>query len=107
MRAIVATCGAVVTLWALGAAQALAQSPAEQALQSALGQGIQRAGSSSGAYVVDLDTGQPLFSVRPGTGRLPASVEKIYTTSTALLRLGSAATLSTTVFGTGSLDPNG
>ena len=41
--------------------------------------------------MVDLDTGQTLFSQAPNTGRLPASVEKLYTTSTALLRLGPDA----------------
>ena len=39
--------------------------------------------------------------------RLPASVEKLYTTSTALLRFGPTATLSTTVWGQGSLSPTG
>jgi D-alanyl-D-alanine carboxypeptidase/D-alanyl-D-alanine-endopeptidase (penicillin-binding protein 4) len=36
---------------------------------------------------------------------MPASVEKLYTTSTALLRFGPTATLTTSIWGTGSLDP--
>jgi D-alanyl-D-alanine carboxypeptidase/D-alanyl-D-alanine-endopeptidase (penicillin-binding protein 4) len=38
---------------------------------------------------------------------MPASVEKLYTTSTALLRMGPAATLSTTVLGVGAVNPQG
>jgi D-alanyl-D-alanine carboxypeptidase/D-alanyl-D-alanine-endopeptidase (penicillin-binding protein 4) len=64
-------------------------------------------GSSSGAYVVDLNTGQTLFSVSPSTGRLPASLEKIYTTSTALLGLGPTQTFTTSVLGVGSFGPSG
>jgi D-alanyl-D-alanine carboxypeptidase/D-alanyl-D-alanine-endopeptidase (penicillin-binding protein 4) len=65
------------------------------------------AGSHSGAYVVDLTTDQTLFSERSSTGRLPASVEKLYTTSTALLRYGPGATFRTRVLGVGSLDEGG
>jgi D-alanyl-D-alanine carboxypeptidase/D-alanyl-D-alanine-endopeptidase (penicillin-binding protein 4) len=38
---------------------------------------------------------------------MPASVEKLYTTSTALMRLGPAATLTTSVWGTGSVSATG
>jgi serine-type D-Ala-D-Ala carboxypeptidase/endopeptidase (penicillin-binding protein 4) len=48
-----------------------------------------------------------LFSSAPGVGRLPASVEKLYTTTTALLRFGAGATLTTKVLGAGTLDANG
>jgi D-alanyl-D-alanine carboxypeptidase/D-alanyl-D-alanine-endopeptidase (penicillin-binding protein 4) len=64
---------------------------------------MRAAGRSSGAYVVDLNTGQSLFSTAAGTGRLPASVEKLYTTSTALLRFGPNATLTTSILGRGVL----
>ncbi len=64
-------------------------------------------GGASGALVVDLSTGQTLFSDQAGTGRLPASVEKVYTTSTALLRFGPAGTLTTTVLGKGWLGRRG
>ena len=46
------------------------------------------AGAGSGALVVDLATGQELYASRPDARRTPASVEKLYTSSTALLRLG-------------------
>jgi D-alanyl-D-alanine carboxypeptidase/D-alanyl-D-alanine-endopeptidase (penicillin-binding protein 4) len=107
VRAFLATCGAVAALLAISPAGAGAQSAAEHALQTALGQGMQRAGGSSGALVVDLGTGQTLFSASAGTGRLPASVEKLYTTSAALLRWGPNATLSTNVLGAGTLDSAG
>ncbi len=66
-----------------------------------------RIGGASGAYVVDLSTGETLYSAAAAVDRLPASVEKLYTTSTALLRLGPTATLTTSVWGVGSLDPTG
>ena len=42
----------------------------------------------SGAYVRDLDTGATLFARGENIARPPASVEKLYTSATALLRLG-------------------
>ncbi len=109
MRVLLATLGAFCVLLAGTAAVAGAQSPpsAERTLSKALQKGLGQAGSQSGAYVLDLTTGQVLFSQAANTGRLPASVEKLYTTSTALLRLGPTATFSTSLLGTGSRDPNG
>jgi D-alanyl-D-alanine carboxypeptidase/D-alanyl-D-alanine-endopeptidase (penicillin-binding protein 4) len=102
---LVAVLAAGVALLA-GPAGALAASP-QQALKKALRAGIRAAGSSSGAYVVDLSTGSPLYGYKAGIGRLPASVEKLYTTSTALLRFGPSATLTTQVLGVGSVDATG
>jgi D-alanyl-D-alanine carboxypeptidase/D-alanyl-D-alanine-endopeptidase (penicillin-binding protein 4) len=76
-----------------GAAPALAFSEAD--LRAALAKEMRHAGSGSGAYVADLDSGRQLFARRADTARIPASVEKLYTTSSALLRLGPAATLRT------------
>jgi D-alanyl-D-alanine carboxypeptidase/D-alanyl-D-alanine-endopeptidase (penicillin-binding protein 4) len=87
-------------------ARALAATP-QQTLARALAAGINDAGSASGALVVDLTTGQTLYSYKPTTGRLPASVEKLYTTSTALLRLGPSATLTTRVLGVGYRNSKG
>jgi D-alanyl-D-alanine carboxypeptidase/D-alanyl-D-alanine-endopeptidase (penicillin-binding protein 4) len=78
--------------------------PASTALSSlkrSLNAGMRQAGQYSGAYVVDLTTGTELFSHNANTPRLPASVEKLYTTSTALTRFGANANLSTTVLGSG------
>ncbi len=94
-----------------GPASALAagsrKATAQQTLQQALNGGVNAAGSASGVYVVDLNTGKQLYAYKAGTGRLPASVEKLYTTSTALLRMGPNATLTTRVFGTGFLSTRG
>lgn len=76
---------------------------AGSALTTALNRGITEAGKQSSAYVVDLNTGKVLFSARAQTPRLPASVEKLYTTSTALLRFGPSGTLNTSVYGSGGL----
>jgi len=80
---------------------------AQRSVTRALNSGMRAAGRASGAYVVDLSTGQTLFSASAGTGRLPASVEKLYTTSTALLRFGPNATLTTSVLGRGTLTASG
>ncbi|HWE33191.1 MAG TPA: D-alanyl-D-alanine carboxypeptidase/D-alanyl-D-alanine-endopeptidase [Solirubrobacteraceae bacterium] len=88
------------------AAANAAASP-QRTLTRALDRGVKSAGSSSGAYVVDLTTGQQLYSYKSTVGRLPASVEKLYTTSTALLRFGPNGTFQTRVYGVGSLDATG
>jgi D-alanyl-D-alanine carboxypeptidase/D-alanyl-D-alanine-endopeptidase (penicillin-binding protein 4) len=78
--------------------------PASSALSSlkrSLNVGMRQAGNYSGAYVVDLTAGTELFSHNANTPRLPASVEKLYTTTTALTRFGANANLSTTVLGSG------
>jgi D-alanyl-D-alanine carboxypeptidase/D-alanyl-D-alanine-endopeptidase (penicillin-binding protein 4) len=103
------TWGAVALLLAATPAVASAQrSPAAlHALKSALRSGMRQIGGASGAYVVDMTTGQTLFSRNAGVGRMPASVEKLYTTSTALLELGPQATLTTSVLGVGTQDSTG
>jgi D-alanyl-D-alanine carboxypeptidase/D-alanyl-D-alanine-endopeptidase (penicillin-binding protein 4) len=91
---------AAASRWA-HASQATAA--AQRTLGTALSQGLGAVGGASGAYVVDMTTGQPLFSFAATTGRMPASVEKVYTTSTALLRLGPNSNLTTAVLGKGWL----
>jgi serine-type D-Ala-D-Ala carboxypeptidase/endopeptidase (penicillin-binding protein 4) len=107
MRVFLGTLAAVLILLAGTAAGAAGQPSPQAALQQALNPLMGDMGSSSGAYVVDLNTGQVLYSVAADTGRLPASVEKIYTTSTALLRLGPTATFATSILGVGSQNPEG
>ena len=109
MRVFLATLGATLALLAGTAVQAAAQTtpPSQRALQRALKQGLGKTGHQTGAIVADLTSGQTLFSQAPNTVRLPASVEKLYTTSTALLRLGPNATFTTSILGVGSRDPNG
>jgi D-alanyl-D-alanine carboxypeptidase/D-alanyl-D-alanine-endopeptidase (penicillin-binding protein 4) len=66
-----------------------------------------RAGTSSGAYVYDLTTNRPVFALRDGVGRAPASVEKLFTSVALLSKLGPDARLHTGVLGTGSLGSGG
>jgi D-alanyl-D-alanine carboxypeptidase/D-alanyl-D-alanine-endopeptidase (penicillin-binding protein 4) len=100
---------AVALLWlhpvAAGAAvrHARAHVSSAAALTNSLNQSMQRVGSASGAYVQDLTTGGQLYADNAHVGRLPASVEKLYTTSTALLRFGTGTRLSTQVLGAGQL----
>jgi D-alanyl-D-alanine carboxypeptidase/D-alanyl-D-alanine-endopeptidase (penicillin-binding protein 4) len=109
MRLFLATLGAASVLLAGTAAAAGAQSvpPAQRSLQRALHRGFAKTGHQTSAYVLDLTTGQVLYSQAPNTGRLPASVEKLYTTSTALLQLGPTATFTTSILGVGSRDSQG
>src|SRR5438270_5203163 len=110
MRVFWATLGATAALGAAiaGAAEAQSSPGAQRALRRTLTGDMRQVGGASGAYVADLSTGsQPLFSVASRVGRMPASVEKLYTTSTALLRFGPRATLPTTVLGRGFRGPSG
>jgi serine-type D-Ala-D-Ala carboxypeptidase/endopeptidase (penicillin-binding protein 4) len=74
------------------------------ALRARLGRDMSRAGTFAGAYVQDLDTGAVLYARRDTVPRPPASVEKLYTTSTALLRFGPQAALRTQVLAAGAVD---
>jgi D-alanyl-D-alanine carboxypeptidase/D-alanyl-D-alanine-endopeptidase (penicillin-binding protein 4) len=88
-----------------GAAPASAYDAAD--LRSTLAREMRAANPSSGAYVRDLDAGIDLFALRASTARVPASVEKLYTTATALLRLGPAGTLDTRAVSDGAVDADG
>jgi D-alanyl-D-alanine carboxypeptidase/D-alanyl-D-alanine-endopeptidase (penicillin-binding protein 4) len=76
-------------------------------LDETVARGLARAGGISGGYVLDTATGRTLAAVRADTPRIPASVNKLWTTSTALLRFGPSATLQTRVLGVGTLDDAG
>jgi serine-type D-Ala-D-Ala carboxypeptidase/endopeptidase (penicillin-binding protein 4) len=77
------------------------------AVQSDLARQMQISGARSSAYVYDLTSKQPLFALRDTALRPPASVQKLYTATAALARLGPTAQLSTTVLGIGQLSPTG
>jgi D-alanyl-D-alanine carboxypeptidase/D-alanyl-D-alanine-endopeptidase (penicillin-binding protein 4) len=98
---------ALVLLAASGAVPAGATASPLSSLRSALRRDISHAGGSDGALIVDRTTGRTLFSRNPNVRRLPASVEKLYTTTTALLRYGPQARLRTAVYGIGSLSSTG
>ncbi|HEX3434908.1 MAG TPA: D-alanyl-D-alanine carboxypeptidase/D-alanyl-D-alanine-endopeptidase [Solirubrobacteraceae bacterium] len=96
----------------LGVFSAASAAPAGAAvslpsLQRDLTHQLQISGTRSSGYAYDISARQALFSVRDTAMRPPASVEKLYTATTALQRLGPTATLSTTVLGTGQLGPTG
>jgi serine-type D-Ala-D-Ala carboxypeptidase/endopeptidase (penicillin-binding protein 4) len=76
-------------------------------VQSDLTHQLRIAGSGSSAYVYDISAKQPLFSERDTAMRPPASVEKLYTATSALQRLGASTRLSTSVLGSGRLGPGG
>lgn len=100
------TCLLAVAVAILGGA-APAQAFDRAALGAALSRAIRPAAPFSGAYVRDLDTGATLFARGENIARPPASVEKLYTSATALLRLGPATTLATKISGDGAMDTLG
>jgi D-alanyl-D-alanine carboxypeptidase/D-alanyl-D-alanine-endopeptidase (penicillin-binding protein 4) len=99
MRRAVLILLAVVLLLPAGAAQA--------SLKSSLTRYMRLAGSQSGAYVVNLSTGERAFAWRAGTPRILASNTKLFTSSAALARFGTEGTLGTEVLGDGDLEDDG
>jgi D-alanyl-D-alanine carboxypeptidase/D-alanyl-D-alanine-endopeptidase (penicillin-binding protein 4) len=75
-----------------------ARAAGKAATARALGAQMASAGPSSGALAVDLDTGETIYRLRAETPRMPASVEKLYTSATALERFGPSGRLATTVY---------
>ena len=103
-----------LTLWLclplilmLGSAPAAPAAGGLAAVQSDLAGQLRAAGPYDGAYVYDLTAHRVLFSERASTMRPPASVEKLYTATALLERLGPEYRLSTTVYGAGHLAPGG
>ena len=86
---------ALLALAALLAGAAPAAAISEATLQSTIAREMAKAPAASGAYLRDMDTGVELYALRENAVRIPASVEKLFTTSAALLRLGPSATLTT------------
>jgi D-alanyl-D-alanine carboxypeptidase/D-alanyl-D-alanine-endopeptidase (penicillin-binding protein 4) len=103
MARIALLAAALLALLAPTAAQAAGPAKTKRILS----QQMAHAGSGSGAYVVDMDTGRALFADAPDTPRVPASVEKLYTSAAALLRYGTEGVLTTTVHGDLAPDPLG
>jgi D-alanyl-D-alanine carboxypeptidase/D-alanyl-D-alanine-endopeptidase (penicillin-binding protein 4) len=77
------------------------------ATRAALASQMRYAGGGSGALAVDLDSGRTIYAKRPDRGRTPASVEKLYTTSTALTLYGVEGHLTTRLLGDVGVDPGG
>jgi D-alanyl-D-alanine carboxypeptidase/D-alanyl-D-alanine-endopeptidase (penicillin-binding protein 4) len=87
----------LLTLLFLGLAAPAASAADLATTQRVLAREMALAGSAAGAYVVDLDTGGQLFADDPDVQRIPASVNKLFTTATALQRFGPEHTLPTDV----------
>lgn len=98
-------CTAVLA--AVAAAATPASALSESGLRARLAASLAPAGGASGAYVVDLSTGRSLFARRADSRLIPASVNKLGTTATALERYGPDATIPTAVLGTGTLGDDG
>jgi D-alanyl-D-alanine carboxypeptidase/D-alanyl-D-alanine-endopeptidase (penicillin-binding protein 4) len=88
-----------------GAPAATAAGPA--GTRASLERSIRAAGSASSVMAVDLDTGATIASVRAAERRIPASVEKLFTTATALLRFGPEGRLTTSVLAAQAPDEEG
>ena len=84
------------------ASAAFARAPvtaAEVRLQTALGKAVRLAGPGSGALVEDLNARTTLYALHATIKRPPASVEKLYTTTALIRKLGPNARLHTAVLG--------
>ena len=68
---------------------------------------MRTAGPLSGAYVKNVTDGRVVFSWNADPPRILASNTKLFTTSAALARYGTAGTLGTEVLGRGQLDEDG
>ena len=76
----IATLACLLLLLVPAAARAADRADTARALAAQMAS----AGSSAGALAVDLDTGETIYRLRADTPRMPASVEKLYTSATAL-----------------------
>jgi D-alanyl-D-alanine carboxypeptidase/D-alanyl-D-alanine-endopeptidase (penicillin-binding protein 4) len=82
--------------------------PAQAAsLSTRLAAQMRTAGPSSGAYVRNVTDGRVVFSWNATRARVLASNTKLFTTSAALARYGTAGTLGTEVLGRGRLGEDG
>jgi D-alanyl-D-alanine carboxypeptidase/D-alanyl-D-alanine-endopeptidase (penicillin-binding protein 4) len=86
-------------------AQAGAITPGQ--LRSALAGQMRHAGGASGAYVMALDGDRQIYGLRADRAYIPASVNKLFVTATALLRFGPSTRLETTVLTGGEIDEDG
>lgn len=100
------TLPALAVVIALAAPTTALASP-QTILTAQLARQMTLAGPQSGAYVYDLSSSTPLFAERSEVPRAPASVEKLYTATTALELMGPEARFTTTVLGTGHLGAAG
>jgi serine-type D-Ala-D-Ala carboxypeptidase/endopeptidase (penicillin-binding protein 4) len=82
-------------------------SPQLARLRRDLAAQLHAAGANTGAMIYDLTSGQPLFLAAADTKRMPASVEKLFTSVALLDKLGPDAHLHTRLLGKGHAGPGG
>ena len=99
--------GLLTTCALLGLLAPPSQALGPDGLRARLSRAMGLAGPLAGAYVQDLDTGAALYARKDTVPRPPASVQKLYTTSTALLRFGPDASLRTEILAAGAVDALG
>jgi D-alanyl-D-alanine carboxypeptidase/D-alanyl-D-alanine-endopeptidase (penicillin-binding protein 4) len=97
----------VLALLLVAAVAPAAQAADLAATKRVLAREMARSGAYSGAYVVDVGSGRELYSYRADVGRVPASVEKLYTGAAALLNYGPEARLTTRVLAEALPDETG
>jgi D-alanyl-D-alanine carboxypeptidase/D-alanyl-D-alanine-endopeptidase (penicillin-binding protein 4) len=98
---------ACLTALLVAALAPAAQAAGLKATVRTLDRQMNRAGVGSGALVVDLDRGTTLYARNPDVPRIPASVNKLYTTSAALKEYGPEGQLNTDVLGDTVVDDAG
>jgi D-alanyl-D-alanine carboxypeptidase/D-alanyl-D-alanine-endopeptidase (penicillin-binding protein 4) len=97
--------GPILALLLVLPAPAGATTPAQ--LRSSLSAQMRQAGSRASAYVIKLDGDTPLYALRADTPLIPASVNKLFVTATALLLYGPDQRFATTVLTDGQIGPDG
>ncbi len=76
-------------------------------LRSTMTSQMRRAASTSSSYFIALNGDRRLYALRADRPLIPASVNKLFVTATALLRYGPAQRLQTAVLTDGGIDANG
>ena len=97
----------LITALVAALAPATAAAAGTAGTRAALAAQMRLAGGGSGAFAVDLDSGRTIYGSRPDTARTPASVNKLFTTSTALTLYGVDGHLTTSALGDVGVDPGG
>ena len=104
---IAAWAAAVAVALALLAGIAAAQAGAATLCQQLRQRLVAGGGTASGLLVLEADTGKPLCRRAASTQRPLASNTKLFTTATALGRLGPESRIATRVLASGSVDVTG
>jgi D-alanyl-D-alanine carboxypeptidase/D-alanyl-D-alanine-endopeptidase (penicillin-binding protein 4) len=88
-------------------AKAATSSRALSSLRTTLRRDLLHTTRHGSVLVYDQTARRTLFSWSANTARLPASIEKLYTTTSALYEFGPQGQLHTRIYGVGTLSPDG